>query len=256
VLRQIKRPLNKPQALIAASMPMYPSAVRRFIHRLDFGNLDDFPPEINPEQIAFWDAAGDRTRISKARLLVGATRCVVYALIGMLGTLLVKAMTPESVIDLGIAWKSGAILLFAMLQGWLMMLGGQTCAQWQCLPEAEEGTEERFRWLRLALIPILALLAVAIDLGLGLSDIAAFLSVAAFVLAWLRYHRRNGPLFGFVSRAPIWYGLILLGPLMMLLDRAPHVLISGMAALALLLWFIDLRKQRHDAKAERETSAM
>jgi hypothetical protein len=256
MLRQIKRPLNILQALIAASMPMYPTAVRRFIHRLDFGNLDDFPPEINPEQIAFWDAAGDRTRISKPRLQVGATRCVVYALIGMLGTLLVKAMTPDSVIELGIAWKSGAIMLLAMLQGWLMMLGGQACAQWQCLPEAEEGAEERFRWLRLALIPILALLAVALDQGLGLSDIAAFSSVVAFLLAWLRYHRRNGPLFGFVSRAPIWYGLILVAPVLALLDYAPHALIGGIAAIALLLWFLDLRKQRQAAKAEQETSTM
>ena len=256
MLRQIKRPLNLLQALIAALMPMYPTAMRRFIHRLDFGNLDDFPSSINPEQVAFWNAAGDRSRISKPRLQVGASRCVVYALIGLIGTLLVKAVTPDSVIELGIAWKSGAIMLFALLQGWLMLLAGQTCAQWQCLPEAEEGAEERFRWLRLALIPILALLAVALDLGLGLNEIAAFLSVAAFLLAWLRYHRRNGPLLGFVSRAPVWYGLILLGPLLTLFDYAPHALIGGLAALALLLWFLDLRKQRNAMKAERETSAM
>jgi hypothetical protein len=256
MLQQIKRPLNVLQALIAALMPMYPTAVRRFIHRLDFGNLDDLPPQINPEQVAFWDAAGDRTRISKPRLQVGVIRCVVYALIGMFGTLLVKAMTPDSIIELDIAWKAGVIMLVALLQGWLMLLFAQTCMQWQCLPEPEAGTQERFRWLRLALIPLLALLAVALDLGLGLNDTAAFLSVVVFLLAWLRYQRRNGPLFAFLSRAPIWYGLILLGPLMMLLDHAPHALIGGIAALALLLWFLDLRKQRDAMKAERETSAM
>ena len=39
-------------------------------------------------------------------------------------------------------------------------------------------------------------------------------------------------------------------------NRAPLYLIPGVNAVSLLLWFVDLRKQRHAAKAERETSAM
>jgi hypothetical protein len=253
MLRQVKQPFNVLKACITALVPMYPTAIRQFLLRMDFGNLDDLPPQIDRGQIEFWEAAGDRTRISKRRLQVGLTRCFAYALIGMIGTFLIKWMTPDNVIALDVAWKAGTIMLIVLLQGWLMLLGGQACMQWQCLPEPEEDEQERFRWLRLAFIPMLALLAVALNLGSVSDSVAAFLSVVAFVLAWRRYHQRNGPLLGFISRAPAWYGLILIGPLLTLFNFAPNATIGGMATLALLLWFADLRKQRNASKAERET---
>lgn len=257
MLKQIKRPLNIMQALIAALMPMYPTAVRRFIHRLDFGNLDDFPPDINPEQVAFWDAAGDRMRISKPRLQVGFLRCLVYAAIGMLGTLLVKAMTPGSVIALDIAWKAGAIMLFAMLQGWLLLLLGQACVRWQCLPEDHE---TRFDRWRPALIPIMALGAFLLGRQQGFTGSAIMLSMATLLLSLYRYQSRNGPIFGkpFLEMKS-WHLSVFFFAIVMLTaisNRVPVYLIPGLNVVSLLLWFVDLRKQRHAAKAERETSAM
>lgn len=244
MLAQIRRPMRIAQALFAGLVPAYPSAVRRFVHRLDFGDLDDLPPPIDLQQVAFWDAAGNRSRFSAPRLMIGATRCFAYALVGVAITLLVKAMTPGAVVDPTIALKTGATLLVALLAGWLTWVGGQACLDWQCLPEGEDARLGRLRW---ALIPSLAALAVALDWITHWDTAATAASMMAFLLAWHRYRRRNGPLFGFATRAPIALAIglaCLFGVVVALLDRAPHALVGSICALAVALWWADLRKQR------------
>jgi hypothetical protein len=244
VLSQIRRPMRTAQVLFAGLMPMYPSAVRSFLHRLDFGNLDDLPPPIDPQQVAFWDAAGDRSRLSAPRLMIGATRCLAYALAGVAIVLLVKAMTPGIAVDPVIALKTGATLLAALLAGWSTWIGGQACLEWQCLPESEDVRFGRLRW---ALIPLLALSAFALQWALQWDLAASVLSLWLLLLAWHRYRRRNGYLFGFVQRRPIWSAVgiaLLLGPGLALLDSSPYAVIGGLCALAVALWFADLRKQR------------
>ncbi len=244
VLGQLCRPANTAQALFAGLMPMYPSAVRRFLYRLDFGNLDDLPAPINPEQIAFWEAAGDRTRISRPRLQIGAARCVVYSALAVLIVILVKLLAPEAQLQTSVAVKTGATVFAAMLTGWLGLIGGQLCLDWQCLPEDETLP---FYWSRWALIPFIAAVAVALDVSLHWDSIATALSMAACLLAWHRYRRRNGPLFNFTPRRPIWYAIgfvLAFSVVLALLDRAPHALVGSLCGLALALWAMDLRKQR------------
>ncbi|MEQ1512452.1 MAG: hypothetical protein ABL934_07210 [Lysobacteraceae bacterium] len=244
ILKQLRRPLTVGQATYAGLMPMYPSAVRRFLYRLDFGDIDDLPPPIDPQQVAFWDAAGNRSRISGPRLQIGAARCVAYSALAMLLVLLVKLMAPEAELHASAATKTGATVFGGMFVGWIAWVGGQACLQWQCLPEDEE---ERYGRVRRALIPMLALFALALDLALDWDIAAAITAMSTFLLAWHRYRRRNGPLFGFAPRRPIWYALgiaVLLGPGLALLDSAPHVVVGGMCASAVALWTLDLRKQR------------
>lgn len=244
ILKQLRRPLNTVQAMFAGLMPMYPSAVRRFLYRLDFGNLDDLPLPIDPQQVAFWDAAGDRSRVSAPRLRIGAARCVAYSALTMLLVTLVKLLAPEAELHASAAIKTAATVFAGMSAGWLAWVGGQACLQWQCLPEEEEG---RFGRLRRAAIPTFALIAFALELALDWDIAAAVLSLWTFLLAWQRYRRRNGPLFGFAPRGPIWYAVgiaLLLGPGLALLGSAPHAVIGGICASAVALWAFDLRKQR------------
>jgi hypothetical protein len=244
ILKQLRRPFNLGQAMYAGLMPIYPSAVRRFLYRLDFGSIDDLPAPIEPQQIAFWDAAGDRSRISAPRLQIGAARCVAYSVLTMLLVLSVKLMAPEAELHGSAAIKTAATVSAGMFIGWLAWVGGQACLQWQCLPEDEE---ERFGHLRRALIPMLSLLALALSLALDLDIAAAVISLSTLLLAWHRYRRRNGPLFGFTPRGPIWYALgiaVLLGPGLALLGSAPHAVVGGICASAVALWAYDLRKQR------------
>lgn len=244
ILKQLHRPLNTLQAMVAGLMPMYPSAMRRFLYRLDFGNIDDLPPPIDPRQVAFWDAAGDRSRISTPRLWIGAARCVVYPILALLVVLLVKLVVPEVGLHAPAAVKTGATLFAGMSIVWLVWVGGQACLQWQCLPEAEQ---ERLGFLRRAVIPMLALLAFVLGPVLDLVIAAAVVSLSSFLLAWQRYRRRNGPLFGFVPRGPVWYAVgiaVLLGPGLALLGSAPNAVVGGVCASAVALWAWDLRKQR------------
>ncbi len=244
ILQQLRRPMNIAQILFAGLMPMYPSAVRRFLRRLDFGNLDDLPAPIEPAQVAFWEAAGDRSRFSAPRLQIGAMRCLAYAAIGVLVVLLVKALTPGTVIDPAIALKTGTTLLAGLFAGWLAWLGGQATLEWQCLPQ--DG-EERFGRSRWALIPMLALLAVVLDSATPWNSIATAVSMTSCVLAWHRYRQRNGPLFDSAPRGRLWSALgflLAFGVVLVLLDRAPHLLVGGISALAVTLWAADLRKQR------------
>ncbi len=251
VLGQLCRPLNLAQALFAGLTPRYPTAARKFLHRLDFGNLEDLPAPIDPRQVAFWNAAGDRSRLSLARLQIGAARCVAYSLLVMLLVLLMALIAPEAEAVLSTAIKTSttvfAWLFPSMLIGWLILIMGQACQQWQSLPERED---ERFGRLRTAFIPATAALAIAVDLALDWDLAAAFMAVSACLLAWRRYRSRNGALFGFAPRSPIWYAAgiaILLGPGLALLGRASHIVVGLLCAFALALWTLDLRKQRHTA---------
>ncbi|MFZ2752377.1 MAG: J domain-containing protein, partial [Lysobacteraceae bacterium] len=194
ILKQLRRPLNTTQAMFAGLMPMYPSAMRRFLYRLDFGNIDDLPPPIEPQQVAFWDAAGDRSRVSVPRLQIGAARCVAYSALAMLLVTLVQLMAPEAELHASAAIKTGTAVFAGISAGWIAWVGGQACLQWQCLPEDEE---ERFGRLRRASIPTFALIAFALELALDWDIAAAVISVWTFLLAWQRYRQRNGPLFGF-----------------------------------------------------------
>ena len=249
ILKQLRRPLNTAQTMFAGLMPMYPSAVRRFLYRLDFGNIDDLPPPIEPQQVAFWDAAGDRSRVSVPRLQIGAARCVAYSVLAMLLVTLVKLLAPEAQLHASAAIKTGAAVFAGISTGWLAWVVGQACLQWQCLPEDEE---ERFRHLRRALIPTLALIAFALELALDWDIAAAVISVWTFLLAWQRYRQRNGPLFGFAPRGPIWYAVgiaLLLGPGLALLGSAPHTVVGSFCASAVALWAFDLRKQHVASKS-------
>lgn len=248
VLGQLCRPLNRAQALFAGLTPRYPTAARKFLYRLDFGNLGDLPAPIDPRQVAFWNAAGDRSRLSGPRLQIGATRCVAYSLLVMLLVLLMALIAPDPETVPSTAIKTSmtvfAWLFPSMLIGWLILIMGQACQQWQSLPEREG---ERFARLRRAFIPATAVLAIAVDLALDWDVAAAFMAVSACMLAWRRYRSRNGALFGFAPRSPIWYaaGLaILLGPGLALLGRASHIVVGLLCAFAVALWALDLRKQR------------
>lgn len=244
ILKQLRRPLNIAQALYAGLMPMYPSAVRKFLYRLDFGNLDDLPEPIDTQQIAFWDAAGDRSRLSVPRLQIGAARCVVYPALALLVVLLLKMMAPEVELHVLMAIKTSAIVFISMFAVWLAWIGGQACLQWQSLRDDEV---ERFGRLHRVLIPMLALPALALEWILDWDIAAAAVSLSLLVLAWQRYRHRNGALFGFVPRRPIWFALgiaLLLGPGLALLGSEPHAVIGGICAATLALWAADLYKQR------------
>ena len=244
ILKQLARPFRLIQALWAGLVPGYPTAVRNLLRRLDFGSLDALPTSIREDQIAFWDAAGDRSKFSAPRMMIGAFRCLAYATSATFALMMVNAMSQHNFSDPAIMLKTAATLPAAALAGWLTWIGMRAFVEWQCLPESGHA---RFSRLRRALIPLIALFVFALQLALQWDIAAAVMSLLLFLMAWHRYRRRNGAAFGFVPRRPIWYvaGLaILLVPGLDMLSSSPYAVIGGICASAVALWAFDMRKQR------------
>jgi hypothetical protein len=249
ILKQLCRPLNTAQAVYAGLMPMYPSAVRKFLYRLDFGDIDDLPAPINPEQVAFWDAAGDRARFSKPRWLVSVARLVAYTLAATLAFLLCASLRDPTRVGnalFAMAWPDVAAIAFTTMSGlWLGYLAHSAFNAWQALPESEPG---RMPWLRTASIPLLGIGILIVDQLLQHSAGMMLLAAAVCGSSLHRYRRRNGLVFGGKIRSNAWQlsllfcGLMLLGTL---LNRASGFFTLGIIGAALVLWAIDLRKQHN-----------
>ncbi len=243
VLRQLSRPLQWPQALWAGLMPGYPSAVRIFLRRLDFGNLDDLPGPIRKDQIAFWDAAGDRSRFSTPRWAVSVARLVAYALTLVLGFKLFFAITsPRNTFDPASIVNDIGIVFMLMLIGWLGYLVYEVFMRWQALPESAPA---HVPWLRSAMIPLLCVVVVAIDQWLGVEDFGAALAFIVFLLALQRYRLRSGFAFDENPRSRKRRILIaVVGFAALCIVFAFGFIMSGILGLTLTVWAMDMRKQR------------
>jgi hypothetical protein len=197
ILRQLTRPLRWPQVLWVGLMPGYPTAVRKFMRHLDYGSLDDLPPPIRKDQVEFWDAAGDRERLSKPRRAVMLARAVFYtALLSLVyGYGQRYGSEPRHVDDPG--WMQFTVGTLVLM---LLLIPGQSLAsralRWQSLPDEPK---TRDLWPRTLALPGLVAAAWAIQLlapGNVFSDSAsAALIAAAAVGAWIRHRNRSGPPF-------------------------------------------------------------
>ncbi|MES2670310.1 MAG: hypothetical protein V4673_07850 [Pseudomonadota bacterium] len=246
ILGQLSRPLHWPQALWAGLMPGYPSAVRSFLRRLDYGNLDDLPAAIREEQIAFWNAAGDRSRFSIPRWAVSVARLFAYtlaiALVFALFTTTTSSGSPlraTPIVDV----IGGSFA--TMLAGWLSYLAYDAFMRWQALPES---ATSRSPWLRAASIPILGVGALAAAKWLDLDEGGSILcSLAVFLLALQRYRRRNDLPLNTALKFRIWYVIPFFFGVVVLVwisESNSFLLSLGITGVALALWALDMRKQR------------
>lgn len=202
ILRQLTRPLQWTQALWAGLMPGYPTAVRKFLQHLDYGDIDDLPPPIHEDQIAFWDAAGDRMRLSKPRWAVSIARLFAYSTLitlayaGLL-TLLHRQDSAGDVLQ-ALSWPRFAAATFASLGAvWLGQLAYRGFARWQALADGEASAP---RW-HAAAIPLMTALAMGLLWAAPGDGIAAgvavgLLLVFAGMAAWVRHRERSGPPLG------------------------------------------------------------
>ena len=240
ILKQLSRPLHWPQALWAALMPGYPSAVRTFMRRLDFGNLDDLPAPIREDQIAFWDAAGDRSAFSKPRWAVSVARLCAYTLGIVLAFALFSAITPVGTSIAEVIEASFTPMLIL----WVAYLVYGTFIRWQALPES---ASVRFPWLRTASIPLLGIFAMVVDLWLEHNDIGIVAATVVLFLAVQRYRWRSGHAYGERIQLNTMQRLLLLVGVVALVSACVSGFIfiaPAITGVALTLWAMDMRKQR------------
>jgi hypothetical protein len=255
ILAQLTRPLRWPQALWAALLPGFPSVLRRFLQRLDYGDLHDLPPPIRHEQVAFWDAAGNRERLSRPRFAVVAARVGAYslaltllhAIVGMFaspgGSAAVRGM-----LSLSSPLFAGLCLgLLGTL--WLLYLGWETFGRWQ---SAREDLDERRPWLRrLALPAVPAAAMLLLELGPPGSEAAGvavgLLLVLGAFTAWRRHRERSGPPlgrhFGFWRTSLLYVVLYTVGTESGWIDDRDALRLVALATL--FIWAKDLWRQRH-----------
>ena len=245
VLRQLSRPVQWPQVLWAGPMPGYPSAVRSFLRRLDFGNLDDLPAPIREDQIAFWDAAGDRSRFSMPRWAVSVARLFVYTLaIAVVFALFSPIAQPESIYSQTSISSVIGKSFTAMMIVWLAYLAYDVFMRWQSLPES---APVRLPWLRAACIPMMGIGGLVADQWLDLGDGGMMISLAVFLLALQRYRRRNELALNTRLRFKAWHYIpffFCLALLIWMSQSNPWLLSLGITVLALTLWALDMRTQR------------
>lgn len=237
-MRQLTRPLSWPQALFASLFPGHPSAIRRFLHALDRGNLRDLPPPIRPEQVAFWEAAADRTRLSKPRAALLLARCFAYALLGTLLAAISAGATDGHVAPAALA-GTFAVWLAVLATGWAAAHFGQTFVRWQCRPDPEA---RRARALHSMAIPVVVAISMLLSSMAPLNALGALSGVIALVTAWRRYRARGGawmdalPTLGTWVLVPILLGLVLASVVPAV---APRAFAFALPAVALALWSVD-----------------
>jgi hypothetical protein len=250
ILSQLTRPLRWPQALWAGLLPGFPSAVRRLLHRLDFGDLDDLPPPIRDEQVAFWDRAGDRERLSRPRLAVVTARLLAYSLIAA-GLWLAAGVLGAPVRHPGLAGVPtvAGIAIGALAALWLGHVIFSAFGRWQAAPERWDDPRP---WLRrLALPAVLTAAMLLLELAPPDSDAAGvavgLLLVLGMSSAWRRHGERSGPPlgrhFGFWRTSLLYVVIYTVGTQAGWLDdRGALWLVAGAA---LFIWARDLWRQRH-----------
>jgi len=259
ILHDLSRPFDWPRSLLSALMPMYPTAVRRFLYRLDLGRLDDLPPPIDPAQIAFWDAASDRSRLTRQRLAVVGSRVVVYAALATLlyfglAVLIGQGDPSVGALSMGAIPLASVALLsaLAMAAAWSLWTGYGLFSAWQA---REEDPDETRPMLRRFTIPVLLAVALAIvwtrpDGWLGAAG--GMLLMAAALAAWARHRERSGPPLG--RHLGYWRVFVLFVIVRTIGGEAGWMNDAGMfaaiAGLALFIWAKDLWRQRRDAQAD------
>lgn len=263
ILRDLSRPFDWTRALLSALMPMYPTAVRRFLYRLDYdglgdgrlehGDLDDLPAPLDPAQVAFWDAASDRSRLTRQRFAVVVSRLLAYtALLTLAYVCVVGAFSRSDTPEGAAPWASiplpsvAAYALFAMSGAWLLWTGHTLFSAWQA---REDDPDEDRPMLRRFAIP--ALLAVALAIAWVAPDgwigtTGGVLLMAATLAAWSRHRERSGPPLG--PHLGYWRVFVLFVIVRAIGEHQGWMndarLLGAVAGLALFVWAKDLWRQR------------
>ena len=237
-LRQLQRPLRWPQALFAGLLPGFPSTVRRFAYRLDRGRIDALPPPIVPAQVTFWDAAADRSRMSKQRFALVMARCATYALLGALlftihGVMFHKHYAPK------ILGSTFAFCFASLAVVWSSIQLGQTFLHWQCRPDRETGWH---RILRYMTVPCVAIASILMTTVAKMDVSAALLGITGFITSLRRYRARGGTWLDIHEKVGVW----ILTPIFLciiflsyLSEREPRLVISMIPATAMIVWAMD-----------------
>jgi hypothetical protein len=231
-MAQLTRRFDWAQALLAGAIPMRPKAICRWLDQIDGGRLDRLSPPIQPQQIAFWKAAGNPWSFSVPRIGIGFLRCIALSILLAL-LLVLDAVTNESV-PMNPATVMACV--GAIWASWLAWLSVSVLLRWQSDPEAAPTRAPA--WLRLLCVPLLDALGLLLMHRSAARLSGTLFADLALLAAAARGIRRGTFRFGFVG----WRALLVLP----LLKGALGVMAGGelAAAVACTAWLWDAYRNR------------
>lgn len=237
LMRQLRRPFSLPQALWASLMPGRPLALRRLLLRLDQGRLHTLPAPLETQQLAFWMSATESGYLTRARLLVGLSRCVVGSALLACVLILFTALSAWSAepVPLSYGMSRSGLIALAIVALWAAWLLAGTLLRWQGDAESDLRSPAP-RWLRWSFVPLLA------GIGLGISEIpgqqltGSAVATIALLVSIVRLWRRSGRPYR-PNSAILWLAFLSYS----IVQSLPVPL---SAALALALWTWDLLRHR------------
>lgn len=231
--KQLTRPFSRLQAMWASLWPMWPTWLHRALHALESIPGRAPVPPLDPMQVRFWFDAGDRSRLSKTRLQVGAFRCaVIAALLFALFTATEGSNSPTLAAGIWQGMTMSLALSVWIVGAWIVCLLVGPLFRWLVAPADSPG----WPWLRLSL-PAVLLGIGAMALALPGGDVAAAWLAASGTTLGLMRMVHGWPKLEKLGKFPRWLWPLALGGLRMTVvvpSQIRWLVLAGM-----IVWLAD-----------------
>lgn len=238
IVTLLKRPFAWPRALWVGLYPTNPSLIADFVEELTDKHPEDLPASIDRVQMQFWLDAADRSRITRARLSLGAARSVAMLLISTGLAPLFSLLYTYHVELKPMLIAVGVLMVPSAL--WMVWIVWSALGAWYTRSDIPTG---QWPWLRQSLLPIMCTSGLVIAYG----NAAVGLTLV-FIAMWLGLRRyeslhtsRRVALWLYCLRffaVPIAFNLVD-GP-----GNEMLALNLVLVSVAMLAWAGDLWKQR------------
>lgn len=242
IVRLLMRPFRWPRVLFVGMNSANAGLIADFVDGVSDNHPEDLPAAIDRRQLAFWRAAAERDRVTRPRLILGGARSAAMLLLGMLLAPLLSQWFSGRMSFQTMLIAIGMLMIPSAL--WALWMAWSLLVSWYLRPECMTAR----RSVRAYLVP--ALCAGGVVLGAeGLDGFGLVLIAPAFWLAVRRYWYRHASRHALLRSGhvrlmsllaiPVLHGVLNAG-------RGGELVSFGeiIAALAMLAWTADLRKQR------------
>lgn len=242
ILRQLQRPFRWLRVLWLGLNPVKPGLIADFIENVSEHRPQDLPATIDRAQLAFWLAAADRQRVSQPRLVLGGARSAAMLLLGVLLAPLLSLLCTDSVSVQPMLIAIGILMLPSAL--WAMWMAWSLLVSWYLQPDPIIAR----RSLHTYLVPTMCVIGVVLGAA-GQDDVGLALIAPALWLALRRYWYRHASRHALFRSGHVRLMSLLAIPVLHAIVNAelgPDLVSFGeiLAAVAMLAWAADLRRQR------------
>jgi hypothetical protein len=242
IVRLLKRPFSWPRALFVGMNSANAGLITDFVQRVAGNYPEDLPAFIDRGQLNFWLAATEQQSISRQRIVLGAARSGAMLVLAVLLAPWVSHVFTGNITLRSMLSVVGLLMIPSAL--WALWLVWLQLSHWHTRAEPSPPRPS----LRNCLIPAMCISGIVLS-ACGLDRIGLALSVPALWLAARRYWYQHGNPHAFFRSGYVRLVLLLTIPVLHAvlgseLGSDFSSLNAIIAAVAMMAWAADLRKQR------------